>query len=67
MKNELGPSIDNLRQLNNVSIHQLINGIMSSSTYYRFTHDGTDISAVKFIQLLERLDSSLTVKGTRKM
>ncbi len=33
---------------------------MSSSTYYRFTHDGTDISAVKFIQLLERLDSSLT-------
>ncbi|MCF6160362.1 hypothetical protein [Furfurilactobacillus milii] len=60
MKNKLGPSLDALRQLNNVSIHQLITGIMSSSTYYRFTHDGTDISAAKFIQLLDRLDSSLT-------
>lgn len=60
MKNKLGPSLEALRQLNNVSIHQLITGIMSSSTYYRFTHDGTDISAVKFIQLLDRLDSSLT-------
>ena len=53
---ELGQIIEHIRQQKNLKINELIEGIVSRTTYYRFVNNQSRISIITFVQLVNRMN-----------
>ncbi|MBG9979463.1 helix-turn-helix domain-containing protein [Facklamia lactis] len=56
---ELGPIIEHIRQQKNLKINDLIEGIISRTTYYRFVNNQSRISTITFMQIINRMNLHL--------